>query len=100
MIRFIDLLISVVGLVLLSPILAIMLVMGWVETGSPLFYQIRVGQQQNPFVLIKFRTMKPETPSVASHLVDVSAITPLGGFLRRTKLDEILQLWNVTPIPR
>ena len=95
MTRVSDVILSLVGLVIGAPILALLWVLGWLDTGLPLFRQTRVGRYQKPFTLVKFRTMRPDTQSVATHLTDASAVTPLGRFVRRTKLDELPQLWNV-----
>jgi len=94
-IRFLDLTFSLIGLILGLPVLLIIFIVGLFDTGSPLFIQERVGRNQKPFKLVKFRTMSKDTASVASHLASTASITKLGGFLRRTKLDELPQLWNV-----
>jgi O-antigen biosynthesis protein WbqP len=95
MIRLIDVLAALFGLLLGAPLLALLWIIGWFDTRAPLFRQERVGRHQQPFVLVKFRTMRPDTASVATHLADASAVTSFGRFLRRTKLDELPQLWNV-----
>jgi O-antigen biosynthesis protein WbqP len=94
-IRIIDILAASFGLLIFSPLLVLLWIVGWLATRSPLFLQNRIGRYQQPFVLVKFRTMHADTASVPTHLASALAITPFGRFLRRTKLDELPQLWNV-----
>jgi O-antigen biosynthesis protein WbqP len=95
MIRFFDIFFSIIGLIIFFPLILIIIFLSFIDTRSPFFYQKRVGINKKIFLLIKFRTMKLGTPSVGSHLVDKSFVTPFGYFLRVTKIDELPQLLNV-----
>ena len=95
MIRFFDILFSLLGLVFLSPLLILVWFIGLLDNGSPLFVQKRVGRNLKYFLLIKFRTMPIKTRSAGTHLTKDIKLTSFGYFLRRTKLDEIPQLFNV-----
>lgn len=95
MVRLFDIILAFFSLVLLSPLIIFLYLIIFLENNSPLFYQIRVGKNLREFTLVKFRTMKIDTESCATHLVDSTKITKIGHILRKTKLDEIPQLFNV-----
>ena len=87
MIRLFDFVFALLGLLLTAPIMLIIVLISLFDTGSPIFMQTRVGLHKKPVTLIKLRTMRRDTANIASHLASASSITPLGSFLRRTKLD-------------
>jgi len=94
--RFIDVLASLCGLILLGPVLAILALLVSCKLGSPvLFRQVRPGKGGKPFQMMKFRTMTDERGADGELLPDEQRLTPFGQFLRSTSLDELPGLISV-----
>ena len=94
--RLIDVAASLLGLLLLSPILAVVAIAVRVRLGSPvLFVQERPGLHERPFRMIKFRTMREPRADEPRELSDGRRLTPFGALLRRLSIDEVPELWNV-----
>ena len=97
--RFFDRVCSLLGIILLSPLLLILaLLVKCTSPGPVLFRQKRVGKNKTYFEILKFRSMRIDAPhDVPTHLLQnaQSAITPIGHFLRKTSLDELPQLFNI-----
>lgn len=94
--RLLDVAVSAALLVLAAPVMAALALVIRARLGRPvLFRQQRPGLRERPFVLLKFRTMTEARDARGRPLPDAARLTPLGGWLRRTSLDELPQLWNV-----
>jgi len=91
-----DLLLTIPALVLLSPVLALIVLLVRLKLGSPiLFRQQRPGLHGTPFTIYKFRTMTDARDAVGNRLPDAQRLTSFGRFLRSTSLDELPELFNV-----
>lgn len=94
--RALDIVVAAVGLILLSPVIALVAWQVRRELGSPvLFRQVRPGLDGQPFEMVKFRTMKDAKDARGNLLPDSERLTPFGRFLRSSSLDELPELWNV-----
>lgn len=94
--RVIDFVLSLLALIVLSPVLAILMLVGWIKMkGNPFFTQPRPGKDEKIFKLIKFRSMTCETDANGNLLPDEKRLTKYGKLLRSTSLDELPELINI-----
>ena len=94
--RFFDFILSLMALIVLSPVLLVLVVLGWIKMkGNPFFTQLRPGKDEKIFKLIKFRTMTCETDANGDLLPDEQRLTRYGQILRSTSLDELPELINI-----
>ncbi|WP_078118072.1 sugar transferase [Thiosocius teredinicola] len=96
--RFFDVCLAVAAAaIFVAPFLILVLLVRATSRGPIFYWSERVGTNNVNFMMPKFRTMRVGTPAVATHLLDdpSSYLTPIGGFLRRTSLDELPQLWSI-----
>jgi lipopolysaccharide/colanic/teichoic acid biosynthesis glycosyltransferase len=94
--RLFDLVLALALLVVLSPLLGILALAGWIAHGRPvLFRQLRPGYRGRPFELIKFRSMTEASDATGKALPDSKRLTRLGQFLRTSSLDELPELVNI-----
>lgn len=96
--RLFDLLLALAAAVVLAvPILLVAMAVRLTSSGPALYWSDRVGRHNKIFKMPKFRSMRVGTPAVATHLLAdaTSHLTPIGGFLRKSSLDELPQLWSI-----
>ena len=94
--RILDIFVSLLGMIVLSPVYLIVAILVRVKLGSPIiFHQKRPGYQEKIFTLCKFRTMTDERDENGELLPDSVRLTKFGLFLRKTSLDELPELWNI-----
>lgn len=97
--RLVDIVLSLVGMIVLSPLFLIIVILIKLDSEGPVFFkQKRVGKNKTHFEILKFRTMRIDTPKdTPTHLLENpdQYITRVGKFLRKTSLDELPQIWNI-----